>query len=74
MRDKDTSFKRLAGAIAVQAARNAVKGDPAAREWLIEDAPALLEMAGMNVNTEQIDEITESGLPWRKVRSGKGVR
>ena len=70
--ENDTGYKRLAAAIVFQATADALKGDAAAREWLLEDAPSLMDLAGIQeVNTGRIDEILDSGMTWRQVRAGK---
>ena len=72
MSDNLEGYKRLAAAIVVQAAHDALKGDASARKWLIEDAPSLIDLAGLTeVETKRIDTVIKSGLTWRQVMAGK---
>jgi hypothetical protein len=74
MRDSDGVYRRLIGAIVVVAVEDAVKGESLASKWLKESAPRLMNLAGLDVNFEKIDDVVKSGLPWRQIKAGREWR
>lgn len=63
----------LAAAIILQAAQDARAGDLSAASWLVETAPDLLDLLGLDIHPDYMRRWVMAGCPKRK-KGGRYVR
>ncbi|HQF64155.1 MAG TPA: hypothetical protein PLT26_16780 [Anaerolineaceae bacterium] len=65
-------YKRLVMAMVIQALKDAGRGSQEAFQWLKEEAPDWLQLAGIEVYSEQLNDI--AGQSWQKISRNKRRR